>query len=234
MNNSRKPTPNPRIAVALLRVSTDDQKLGPVAQRAAIEAWARRESIEVCSFFLEQGVSGATPLERRTVLLEALEDLKARRAGVFVVAKRDRLARDVVCAALVERLVERAGARVCAADGSGEASGPEGALMRGIIDLFASYERLVIAGRTRAALAAKRARGERTGAVPFGFAVAGDGRTLVENPGEQEVIRLIRTLRSEGKTLRSIVGECERRGLASRSGQPIQKTQVERILRRAG
>jgi len=169
MTSNKKPVGDPRVAVALLRVSTTDQELGPAAQRRAIEVWAGREGIEIRSWRLEQGVSGATPLERRAILLQALDDVKAHRAGVFVVAKRDRLARDVVCAALIERLVERAGARVCAADGTGDTKGPEGALLRGIVDLFASYERLLIASRTKAALGAKKARGERTGGVPFGF-----------------------------------------------------------------
>ena len=38
---------NPKRAVAYLRVSTDEQRLGPEAQRAAIAAWAVREGITV-------------------------------------------------------------------------------------------------------------------------------------------------------------------------------------------
>lgn len=153
--------------VALLRVSTTDQELGPEAQGRAIETWARREGIEIRSWRLEAGVSGATPLEKRTILLRALDDLKTLRAGVLVVAKRDRLARDVVSAALIERLVERSGARLCAADGTTDAKGPEGMLLRGMTDLFASYERLIISSRTKAALAAKRGEGrkDRRGSV---------------------------------------------------------------------
>ena len=58
-----KKTANPKIAVAYLRVSTDDQKLGPQAQRAQIEAWATKESIEVASWHLDEGVSGGAELE---------------------------------------------------------------------------------------------------------------------------------------------------------------------------
>lgn len=232
MNRPRVVPPDPRAAVALLRVSTLDQELGHAAQRKAIEAWAEREGVRVVSWRVEQGVSGATPLERRAVLLEALGDLKALRAGLLVVARRDRLARDVVCAALIERLVERGGARVCSADGTGATTGPEGVLLRGMVDLFAAYERLIISSRTKAALAAKRARGERTGTVPFGSSAHADGKTLVEDKKEQAVIALVLSLRGSGRTIRGIVDECARRGVVSRAGTSLKKTQVERILRR--
>ena len=52
------------------------------------------------------------------------------RAAFLIAAKRDRLARGVVAAAMIERLVSKAGARVVAADGVGSGSGPETALMR--------------------------------------------------------------------------------------------------------
>lgn len=70
-------------------------------------------------------------------LVAALAELRAVDAGLFLVAKRDRLARDVVVAALIERDVAAAGARVAAADGAGNGATPSDALMRGMLDLFA-------------------------------------------------------------------------------------------------
>jgi DNA invertase Pin-like site-specific DNA recombinase len=228
----KSPPGDQHVAIALVRVSTEDQRLGPEAQRGAIVAWAQRQRVEVIAWHLEQGVSGATPIEDRAILLSALADLKTYGAGRLVVAKRDRLARDVMFCALIERLVERNGACVCSADGTGEAGGPEGVLMRGMIDLFAQYERLLIASRTRAALAAKKARGERTGQVPYGFALAPDRRTLVANETERATMAVVHELRTSGLAIRKIVVECARLGLVSRTGRVLGKTQVERILRR--
>lgn len=221
---------DPSVGVALLRVSTEDQHLGPEAQRTAILAWAERERVAIVAWFVEQGVSGATPLEHRGVLLKAIEDVKTRGAGRLVVAKRDRLARDVVVAAMVERLIERCGARVSAADGTSDATGPEGLLLRGMVDLFAAYERLIISSRTKAALGAKRARRERIGTVPFGFRVGTDGRALIECAAEQEVLRFVRAQRRRGVSLRGIVSACEARGLVSRAGRPFALRQVARML----
>jgi DNA invertase Pin-like site-specific DNA recombinase len=232
MKRQRKTPGNAAKAVALLRASTADQKASPAVQRTAIEEWATREGVQVIAWHCETGVSGATPLEQRTGLLAAIGDLEAHGAGKLVVAKRDRLARDTVVAGLVEQLVARAGARVVSADGTSNAEGPEGVLLRGIADLFGMYERLVIASRTRAALQAKKARRERTGTVPFGFALARDGKTLIENSTEQDVITVVRHLRGQGLSLRGIVRACKERGIASRSGKPLGLVQIDRLLRR--
>jgi DNA invertase Pin-like site-specific DNA recombinase len=118
-----------------MRVSTTEQELGPEAQRRAIEAWSKREAVTIRTWHVEH-VSGAARIERKTVLLQAIEDLRAHGAGRLVVAKRDRLAREVVISAMIERLVERCGARISTADGTTDASGPEGALLRSMIDVF--------------------------------------------------------------------------------------------------
>ena len=199
----RAKTADPTRAVAYLRMSTERQDLSPAAQRAAIEQWAAGAGVVVVAWHEDLGVSGGTALEDRPGLLSALDGLDAHAAGVLVVAKRDRLARDVLTASLVERLCERKGARIQTADGAGNQSGPEGALMRTLLDAFAAYERALIRARTRGALAVKKARGERTGGVPLGSSVGEDGR-LAANGAEAAAVARARELRAEGRSLREI------------------------------
>lgn len=135
----REPAPTATKASAYLRCSTDRQDLSPDAQRAAILTWAEREGVEVVAWHEDRGVSGGAELEQRPGLTAAVADLGPRGAGLLVVAKRDRLTRDVLTAALVERLCERAGARVASADGTGNGNTPEAALLRSMIDAFAAY-----------------------------------------------------------------------------------------------
>src|SRR5689334_12352699 len=103
---------NPLLAVAYVRVSTDEQRLGPEAQRAAIDAWAAREGVAVVAWHVDAGVSGGSDLADRPSLIAALGALRAHRAGVLVIAKRDRLARDVAVAATIERAAKACGAKV--------------------------------------------------------------------------------------------------------------------------
>jgi DNA invertase Pin-like site-specific DNA recombinase len=223
----------PSTVIGYVRVSTDDQALGPEAQRAALEAWAVRNGASLVAVFEDLGVSGGAPLDKRPGLLAAVDALADHGADALIVAKRDRLARDTMAAAMIERLADRAGARIVSADGVGDGDGPESLLMRRIVDAFAEYERALIRGRTRAALAAKKARGERAGEVPFGCRLADDGRTLEADAGEAAVVDAVRELRAAGLSIRGIAAELDRRGFRSRAGKPLAPTQVARILERA-
>ena len=214
--------------IGYVRVSTDDQRFGPEAQLAALRAWCEARGAELVSVHADHGVSGAAAIDKRPGLLAALDALSEHGAGVLLVAKRDRLARDVVLAAMVERMADRSGAAVVAADGAGEGEGPEALLMRRMVDAFAEYERALIRGRTRAALAAKSRKGERTGRVPFGSQLAADGVHLIDNPREQAVIDEIRELRAAGLSIRAIVATVNRECDA---GRTIHKSLVERLIK---
>jgi DNA invertase Pin-like site-specific DNA recombinase len=220
---------DPKVAVGYVRVSTEEQSLGPAAQRAAIERWAESRAIRIAAVFEDHGISGGAPIERRPGLLAALDALRSLRSGILVAAKRDRIARDTVIAAMVEQAASRAGAILTTADGSSDGAGPEGQLMRGIVDVFAAYERGVIKSRTRAALAVKRGRNERTGQVPYGFALAADGVHLERDEAEQAILHQIHALRAAGLSLRAVTAECHRLGLLSRAAQPFGLTQIARM-----
>jgi DNA invertase Pin-like site-specific DNA recombinase len=217
--------------IAYLRVSTGEQAesgLGLEAQLNAIES-AMGAPDEV---YRDEGVSGSDP--RRTGLLAALEALKA--GDVLAVAKRDRLARDTFLALWIEKEAKRRGARIVSTAGEGtESDDPAAVLMRTLVDAFATYERQLIGARTAAALAAKRRRGEKTGGdVPFGYQLAEDGKTLIEDADEQRVIALVNELRERGWSLRQIGGDLERRGILTKTGKTgwNPKT-VSSLLKRA-
>lgn len=217
-------------AIAYVRVSTSKQDLGPDAQRKAIELWAVREGIQIAAWHVDHGVSGATPAIERPALLGAIAALREAGATMLVAAKRDRLARDVEVAGSIDRLVRKEGATVRTADGMSDAAGSAGLIQRGMQDLFAAFEREVIRERTTAALAVKRAKGEKLGGrAPYGYEADAEGK-LVPVEAEQAVIGEIRTLASSGASQRAIVASLAARGVVGRTGSPLQKTQIARIL----
>lgn len=231
--NRRTRTGSPSIAIAYVRVSTDRQELGPEAQRASIEAWAAREGVTVVAWHLDVKVSGAAPIADRPELVAALAALAVHGAGVLVVAKRDRLARDVMNAAMLEGLVADAGARIVSTAGEGtDSNDPSAVLMRTLVDAFAQYERALIAARTKAALGALRAKGYRAGTVPYGFTADAAGR-LSPDAGERAVIEQAHALRASGLTLRGIVAELARVGVVGRTGAPLGIAQVHALTARA-
>lgn len=211
----RTPNTDPSLAVGYIRVSTEDQHLGPEAQEAAIRSWATQHGVQLVSVHIDKGVSGATPADQRDGFMAALADLEQHGAGHLAVAKFDRVARDLFVHAVAERLVQRAGAVITPADGVGAGTGPEAGLLRGILQLLAGYERALIRARTSAALQAKRRRGERAGEIPLGYADQGDGK-LVPNQAEQEAIQLAQLLHRDGQTLRAIAEALEAKGYTPR------------------
>jgi DNA invertase Pin-like site-specific DNA recombinase len=213
--------------IAYLRVSTDEQAESRLGLDAQLDAITRSVG-EPSAIYQDAGLSGSNP--RRPGLLGALAALG--RGDTLVVAKRDRLARDSFLAAWIDKECLRRGARVVSAAGEGtDGDGPADVLMRRMVDAFAEYERAIIGARTAAAMASLRRQGRHTGGdVPFGYRIAEDGKHLVADADEQEVLVLVRQLREQGWSLRAIGAELELRGTISRTGKTTWHPQVVKQL----
>jgi DNA invertase Pin-like site-specific DNA recombinase len=227
-------------AVAYIRVSDDDRAVasGRSAdeQRAAIEAWASRRRIHVASWQVDRGVSGSVPIAERPGLVAAYAAVREHGAAFLVATSAERFAHDSLVAWLIERAALAEGAAIHTVDGTSSTAKAPGAnadeaWTRGALDLAGAYARVLNRSRTRAALAAKRSRGERIGAVPYGYRVAPDGVHLETHAAEQQVIATVRQLAAEGLSQRAIVASLAARGVAGRTGAPLQQTQVARLLR---
>jgi len=230
MGSKRSNAADPSKVVGVVRVSKEEQTLSPEAQREALARWCADNGAELVAVHEDIDVSGGAPLDRRPGLLAALADLGKLGAGVLLVAKRDRLARDPMVSAMAEAAASRAGARVVSTAGEGtDADGPADILMRRMVDAFAEYERLIIGARTKAALAVKKAKGQRTGSVPYGYHLADDGVALEEDELEQRTIALVRGYRAEGLTLRAIGERLTASGTLPRSGKAWHPQTVARI-----
>ena len=218
------------------RVSTQDQAesgLGLEAQETECRKYADRFEWEVANLYTDSGISGAADLDKRPELLNALAELK--RGDVLLVYKLDRLSRDVGLNAIIERELSRKGASLRSVSGEGTAADDDdlGALLqRRIVSMFAEYERKLIQARTKQALKAKRARGERTGgSIPFGYSVNINGETkiLIPNQAEQDTIKEIMTERTQGASIRLITDKLNDK---QANGKVWHQTAIRRIMKR--
>lgn len=215
-------------------MSTDleRQSLGAEAQRTAIERWSSSSGVPVVAWHTEQ-VSGGAPLARRPVLLAALADVGARAAAHLVVARLDRYSREPLTAALATSELERRGATLECAEGGGGGDDDAAALMRTVLVAVAKFEAAMIRARIRAALAAKRARGEMTGAARYGERLAADGVHVEIEPGEHAVVVRILALHAGGRSVRAIAAELAAAGVAGRAGRALGPTSIQRVITRA-
>lgn len=143
--------------------------------------------------------------------------LAAGRADVLCVSRLDRLSRDVHDFAGLTARAQAEGWSVVALDLGVDTTTPEGEMFANIRATVSQYERRLIGARTREALAARRAAGQRL------------GRERVIGP---EVERRARQLRAAGLTLAGVGGALTAEGHIPPSGAWHRST-VARVLARA-
>lgn len=228
--------------IAYIRVSTDQQVesgLGLEAQENSIRQWAKRSGKEVTEFYRDEGISGKTgtdksgnlQLEKRPGMFQAINSLEKN--AVLVVAKRDRLGRDPILLAMVEKVVKKKGARIVSIAGEGtDNDDPSSILMRRMIDAFGEYERLIIGFRTKVAMRVKSDKGQRVGHIPFGQRLATDGVSLEPDKNELETLKGIKRLRMDKASIRDIAKTLNDSEKFNRGGSKWNHASVHRMLKR--
>jgi DNA invertase Pin-like site-specific DNA recombinase len=221
-----------RPLVAYLRVSTDRQGksgLGLDAQRAALAAFAQANGFEIIAEYQEvETGKGADALDRRPQLAAALAHARKRRCAI-VVAKLDRLSRDVAfIAGLMAQRVPFIVAEL------GVDADP---FMLHVYAALAEKERAMIADRTRKALQALKAQGAKLG-NPTNLSEASKAGAAV-NAREADafaanVLPIIRELQAANVTSRrGIAAALNARAVRTMRGGMWSAMQVGRILERA-
>ena len=212
-------------AIAYVRCSTHEQAdsgLGLDAQAERIRAYCAMRKLELVELITDAGVSGGKPLATREGGARLLTLIRKREADAVVMLKLDRMFRNAGdCLTTVEQW-ERGGISLHVVDLGGNAIDTRSAAGRFMLVVLAGaaeMERNLTRERTKSALAIKRANGERVGSLAFGYDLAADGKTLIENAAEQAVIADIRAMRQQGKRLRQIAAILTERGVPTKTGR---------------
>jgi DNA invertase Pin-like site-specific DNA recombinase len=222
--------------IGYIRVSTEEQATDGVslaAQREKLIAYASLYELDLVEIIEDAGQSGKT-LDRPG-LQRALSMIRKGQAAGLLIAKLDRLSRSVVdWNELIDGYFgEKAGKQIFSVADSIDTRTAAGRLVLNVLMSVAQWERETIGERTKDALQHKIRKGERCGKVRFGYHLADDGTTLIEDPAEQEALQAIRRLKAAGQSLREIAAEMTRRGIATKEGNAQWKhTTIARILQR--
>lgn len=225
--------------VSYVRVSTTEQAdrdLSLPAQRAAIEAFARRHGHEIAHEYAEAGCSG-TDVNRKA-FREMLKD--ALRAGAdvstIVVHHTSRFSRNATQARVIKERLRREGVRVVAVcqETHDDAFGN---LIEGVFECIDQYESEVNGARTSAAMREAVKQGYYPGSMaPYGYRKArvpvrpGLMRhVLVPDECEAPVVRDIWRLTVTHGAL-GVAQELNRCGISYRGGRPWNKEDVLDVL----
>lgn len=221
-----------RQMISYLRVSTAGQGksgLGIEAQRAAIARFAEAEGCEVLGEFVEvETGKGADALERRPQLSAALAAARKAKAAV-VVAKLDRLSRDV--AFIAGMMAQRVPFVVT------ELGADADPFMLHIYAALAQKERAMIAERTRVALTQRKAQGVTLGNrtnLDVAQAKGAQANRIAATQRAANILPLIRTIQAGGAaTPRAIAAELNSRRIPTARGGEWFDSTVRNLLKRA-
>lgn len=225
--------------IAYYRVSTKQQGesgLGLEGQETAVQSYARQTGATIKASYVEVE-SGK--VADRPQLAKALAHARRSKATLCV-AKLDRLSRNVeFLARVMNSAVEFIACDNPAAN----------RLTLHVLAAVAEAEAKAISDRTKAALAAAKARGTLLGSARPGHwngneaarlaglkkarAVAVKVRQAKADEAYTDLLPTIEALKAEGLSLRDIAAKLDTEGHTTRRGRPWNPVQVSRVLERA-
>ena len=219
--------------VAYYRVSTEKQGrsgLGLEAQRAAVESYLNGGDWRMVAEFVE--VESGKRSDNRPQLEAAMIAARIRNA-CLIIAKLDRLSRD----AHFLLGLQKSGVDFICAD-----MPTANKMTVGILAIVAQHEREQISARTKAALAAAKARGQKLGGDPaslknrdVGSKRGNEAKAAKAAARVLDLRPQIEDIRASGQTsLRQIAAGLNGRGIVAPRGGEWSATQVRTLLLRLG
>jgi DNA invertase Pin-like site-specific DNA recombinase len=224
------------------RVSSAEQaregKTSLTEQTRRIRERAAELEIPDPEIYSDEGVSGGIALAERPKGGELLRQL--RRGSVVIANRLDRVFRDTLDAEITARAFEQAGIDLIVLDLGPDSvtSGSSVARLQfNMLAAFAAFERNRIRERTLEGRAVLRAKGYHPGGTPpFGSRVVEEGRyrRLVEDEGEQAVLKAVCLKWDQSKPMKRILRELFAEGYRNRKGTPIRSAEVYRWVQQPG
>ena len=217
-------------AIAYLRVSTDKQATEGVsldAQKAKVMSYASLYGIEIVEVVTDAGLSASNL--KREGMAKARAMIASGEADGILAVKLDRLTRSVMDLGVLLAEFEKHGANIWLVDEQIDTRTANGRMVLNVLMSVSQWEREIIKERTCNAMAFKRSKGDRLGAVPRGSRVDAEGN-LVEDEREQLVIARARDLRASGATLKVVTSTLAEEGHVTRRGKPYALSSVASML----
>lgn len=208
--------------VAYFRVSTKLQGisgLGLEAQQKTVTDYVSKHGGEILQSYTE--IETGTSKRRRVEVYKAISQCREQKA-TLIVAKLDRLARDVEFIAAVQKM--NIDIVFCDLPGCNK-------MMIGVMSVIASYEATLISERTKAGLAALQSRGVKLGNPKIGlYSAAGHAarnRTPDPNSPNTQAVGMILSLRGSGKTYEEIAKALNHKNMRTTYDKAFTKKRVE-------
>ena len=219
--------------VAYCRVSTDAQagenKFGIDAQKQQIMEYCSSHDMQISAWYVDEGESGIKENRPQLDIL-LYGDIGNPPVEAVIVAKSDRIARDIKLYYYLMMLFEKKGMQLISAteevvnDDTGL-----GNVYRSLMLFVAEQERKNISRRTSSGRTIKAAKGGYSGGrPPYGYKPVDGVLTIV--PEETEVVREIFEKKDKGITYKEICADLNAAGKTNRSGTKFSVSTIQTIF----
>jgi site-specific DNA recombinase len=218
--------------IGYARVSSEEQANDGVSlemQEKRIKAYCKFHDLRLVGFYSE--VLSAKTIKKRKVFQQALDHIYSENVNGFICLKLDRLFRNLIEAVSTVRELKEIGCSVISVTENLDTSTAIGEFFFSVLASFAEMERKLIGERTQDALNLKKEKGERCGEIPYGKKLAADGKILINNKQEQDIIATIKDLDVLGYSHSGIARHLNGVGYKTKKKKKWTHVQVARILK---
>ena len=224
--------PEPRIAAAYVRVSTDDQmELSPDTQLEKIREYAVKNNLLLLSeyIFHDDGISGRAA-EKRPGFQQMIATAKdpSHPFDTIIVWKFSRFARNQE-ESIFYKSILRSKCKVDVVSVSEPLiAGPFGSLIERIIEWMDEFYSVRLAEEVKRSMTVNAKNGTLQATPSFGYRV--ENRQLVIVPEEAEIVREIFRRFISGDAMFSIAKDLSSRGIRTHRGNPFENRTIDYIL----
>ena len=194
-------------------------------QRAAVEAYAAHQGLEIVHEFYDAAVSGADPIDQRPGFTDLLAYVREEGVQTILIENATRFARDLAVQLAGHDLLKREGIDLIPVDAPSHFTDdtPTAVLVRQVLGAISEFDKAQLVAKLKAARDRKSAQQGRRIEGRKGY-----GET------HPELVCLAKRLnhgnRKRRLSLRAISADLAGKGYTTASGKPFSAEQVRRLL----
>lgn len=197
------------------------------AQEDRIRSFCHATGRQLDEVVSDVGASGKDL--NRAGIQRIIADIKAGRIRTLVVLKLDRLTRNLADLLDIVKQCSRRDVALISVTETIDSATVAGRMMLQLLGVFAEFERATIADRVANGKRFRRQSGKvYSNFIPFGYRRVGD--SLEPDPERYGTLRMIRMMRSEGKTLQAICDELTRLKVSPPRGKQWRPSSIRAVL----
>jgi len=216
-------------AIIYIRVSTTqqaDEGVSLQAQENKARAWCELNDYEVGGVHVDAGISGKK-MGNRPALEKALSECE--KGSALVVYSLSRLARSTKDTISISEQLQTIGTDLVSISEKIDTTSAAGKMVFRMLAVMAEFESDIISERTKMGMQHKKSKGERIGTIPFGSKLHSNGKDLLPDNVELEIIEIIASLKRDGLSLNKIAAHLNTTQHQPRGKQWYPQT-IKRIL----